>query len=258
MWQDDAARHPPLALGIAALCTLLPPSKREARPLHSAPCQQVVTAHVPALSRCARAWSVGATRSGQKKTMHVLAQQAFVNSSYPSGVTAQEWQIRACKRSPLSAFHTLAVPSYDAEATSMPSGEKAAPRTQSVCPVSVCRHSPLDTHHTLTVPSYDADAIRAPSGEKTAARTQSSCPASMNMHSPDSVEKRPTFLLAEAMTIVWPSGEKAAAFAMPFSAIRATMLSPVAVRQTRTVPSMEVVSALPRSGERTAPVSGFA
>ena len=77
---------------------------------------------------------------------------------------------------PVVTSHSLTVPSLDADARVLPSGEKATELTQDVCPKSVPVLDPVATSHSLTVPSRDADATVLLSGEKATERTQFLCP----------------------------------------------------------------------------------
>jgi hypothetical protein len=62
--------------------------------------------------------------------------------------------------------HRRTVPSDDADASSLPSGEKATPRTGFLWPSSVRSVVHDRLSHSRTVPSSDADASSLPSGKK--------------------------------------------------------------------------------------------
>jgi hypothetical protein len=77
------------------------------------------------------------------------------------------------------ASHSLTVSSHDADASCLPSGEKATAQTESEWPSSVCRVALVAVSHSLTVLSHDADANWLPSGEKATAQTESEWPSSI-------------------------------------------------------------------------------
>ena len=79
----------------------------------------------------------------------------------------------------MAASQSLTVLSSDADATGLPSGEKATALTQSEWPSSVCSAAPVAASQSLTVSSSDADATSLPSGEKATALTQSEWPSSV-------------------------------------------------------------------------------
>src|SRR2546429_9409435 len=74
---------------------------------------------------------------------------------------------------------SLTVLSYDADATSLPSGENATAQTALEWPSSVCSGAPVADSQILTVLSSDADATSLPSGENATAMTQSEWPSSV-------------------------------------------------------------------------------
>ncbi len=80
---------------------------------------------------------------------------------------------------PVVVSQSRTVPSSEADAIVLPSGEKATAWTESLCPSSVCRCVPVVVSQSRTVPSREADAIVLPSGEKATALTQSLCPSSV-------------------------------------------------------------------------------
>src|SRR5277367_2600266 len=80
---------------------------------------------------------------------------------------------------PDPASHSLTVLSLYADASVLPSGEKATAMTELEWPSSVCSTAPDPASHSLTVLSYDADASVLPSGEKATALTQAEWPSSV-------------------------------------------------------------------------------
>src|SRR5277367_5538803 len=78
---------------------------------------------------------------------------------------------KVCSGAPESASQSLTVSSYEADASSLPSGEKATALTPEICPSSVCSGVPEPASQSLTVLSYEADASSLPSGEKATALT---------------------------------------------------------------------------------------
>ena len=79
-----------------------------------------------------------------------------------------------------AASQSLTVLSSDADATSLPSGEKATALTELEWPSSVCSAAPVAASQSLTVSSSDADATSLPSGEKATALTQPEWPSSVD------------------------------------------------------------------------------
>src|ERR1700744_2310097 len=67
---------------------------------------------------------------------------------------------------------SLMVWSFDADASVLPSGEKATSVTKLVWPSSVCSAAPDRPSQSLTVRSFDADASVLPSGEKATSLTK--------------------------------------------------------------------------------------
>ena len=80
---------------------------------------------------------------------------------------------------PVFASQSRTVSSYDADATTLLSGEKATDSTQPVCRLRVCRVPPVFASQSRTVSSYDAEATTLPSGEKATDKTQPVCPLSV-------------------------------------------------------------------------------
>ena len=74
-----------------------------------------------------------------------------------------------CSTAPEPASHSLTVLSSDADASVLPSGEKATALTAYKWPSSVYSTAPDPASHSLTVLSHDADASVLPSGEKATA-----------------------------------------------------------------------------------------
>src|SRR5579884_910480 len=75
---------------------------------------------------------------------------------------------------PLSTSHRRALVSQDTEASRLPSGEKATPRTRRTCPTNLRSSLAVAASHSRTVLSAPAVATYLPSREKTAAPTSSS------------------------------------------------------------------------------------
>src|SRR5256714_14053186 len=94
-------------------------------------------------------------------------------------MTQAEWASRVCSGAPVADSQSLTVLSFDADATSLPSGENATALTQSEWPSSVCSGAPVADSQSLTVLSYDADATSLPSGENATAMTQCEWPSSV-------------------------------------------------------------------------------
>ena len=67
---------------------------------------------------------------------------------------------------PVAVSQSRTVRSHEADATSVPSGEKATALTESVWPWSVCVVAPVAASQSRTVSSLGADATSVPSGEK--------------------------------------------------------------------------------------------
>ena len=74
---------------------------------------------------------------------------------------------------------SLTIPSSDADATSLPSGENATPQTEPLWPSSVPRDAPVVESQSLTVLSCDADATSLPSGENATPQTRLPWPLSV-------------------------------------------------------------------------------
>ena len=70
------------------------------------------------------------------------------------------------RAAPEPASHSLTVSLYEADASSLPSGEKATALIGPEWPSSVCRAAPEPAAHSLTVQSLEADASSLLSGEK--------------------------------------------------------------------------------------------
>src|SRR6516162_5233796 len=83
------------------------------------------------------------------------------------------------RRAPLLASQISTVASCDADATCLPSGEKATEETELLWPSSVWRRGPLLASQILTVASCDADATCLPSGEKATEETELLWPSSV-------------------------------------------------------------------------------
>src|SRR5439155_1267519 len=97
----------------------------------------------------------------------------------------------------------------DADATSLPSGEKVTPETPSEWPSSVRRTAPVAESQSLTVLSSDADATSLPSGEKATPETPFEWPSSVRRTAPVAESQSLTVLSSDADATSLPSGEKA-------------------------------------------------
>ncbi len=75
----------------------------------------------------------------------------------------------------VAASQSRTVVSFDADASSLESGEKATDQTQPLCPLSVCCSEPVTASQSRTVVSSDADASSLESGEKATDLTQLLC-----------------------------------------------------------------------------------
>ncbi len=98
---------------------------------------------------------------------------------WPSGENATDLTRSACPVngptavSPVVAFHTRIVRSFDPETIRWPSGENATDQTEPECPVNgPAAVSPVVAFHTRIVRSYEPEAMRRPSGESAMERTQ--------------------------------------------------------------------------------------
>jgi hypothetical protein len=116
------------------------------------------------------------------------------------------------RRSPIDPWPdvwSLTVLSSDADASSLPSGEKATALTQAEWPLSVCSAAPEPVSQSLTVPSLDADASSLLSGEKATALTQAEWPSSVYSTTPEPAFRSVTVLTRDANASSLLSGEKA-------------------------------------------------
>jgi hypothetical protein len=107
--------------------------------------------------------------------------------------------------------HSLMVPSHDADASVLPSGEKAAALTLLEWSPSVLSAAPDWLSHSLMALFHDADASVLPSGEKATAMTLSEWPSSVLSAAPDRPSHSLAVLSSDAGASVVPSGEKATA-----------------------------------------------
>src|ERR1700735_1415875 len=80
---------------------------------------------------------------------------------------------------PVVASQSRTVVSYEADASTLPSGEKATALTELLWPSSVCFQAPVVAFQSRTVLSYEADARTLPSGEKATAKTELLWPSSV-------------------------------------------------------------------------------
>ena len=74
---------------------------------------------------------------------------------------------------PVATFHNLTVPSVDAVASVLPSGEKETFQTYLLCPWKRWISFPLATSQSMIMPSKEQEAIFFPSGKKTTLLTES-------------------------------------------------------------------------------------
>jgi hypothetical protein len=109
---------------------------------------------------------------------------------------------------PVAASHSRTILSLDADATTLPLGENATEKTQSVCPSSFCGAAPVAASQSRTVSSHDADANTLPSGEKATEQTQPVCPSSFCSPAPVAVSQSRTVLSIDADATTLPAGEK--------------------------------------------------
>ena len=79
----------------------------------------------------------------------------------------------------MAGFQSRTVLSSEADASVLPSGEKATAVTQPLWPVSVCWWVPVAGSQSRTVLSTEADASVLPSGEKATAVSQWLWPVSV-------------------------------------------------------------------------------
>jgi hypothetical protein len=108
-----------------------------------------------------------------------------VQSSEKERVPTMAPTSNVCSTAPDPASHSLTVLSLDADASSLPSGEKATAVTQSEWPSSVCSTAPDPASHSLTALSRDADASSLLSGEKATALIQLEWPSSVCSTAPE-------------------------------------------------------------------------
>ena len=81
------------------------------------------------------------------------------------------------RQDPVPASQSRSIVSFDADATSWPSGEKATALTEYEWPSSVLRQNPVPASQSRSVLSDEADATSWPSGEKTTAPTPPEWPS---------------------------------------------------------------------------------
>jgi hypothetical protein len=116
---------------------------------------------------------------------------------------------RVCLWVPMAASQSRTVLSYEADATVVPSGEKATDMTESLWPLRVCLWAPMAASQSRTVLSFEADATVVPSGEKATDMTDSLWPSRVCLWAPVAASQSRTVLSSEADATVVPSGEKA-------------------------------------------------
>jgi hypothetical protein len=124
--------------------------------------------------------------SGEKATAVTLSEwpSSVLRSLPPTAVRCSRWmptrpagrparRLRRWPRrnGPVAASYSRTVLSWDADATSWLSSEKARALTTVEWPLSVLRHDPVAASHSRTVQSSDAAATSWPSGEKARALT---------------------------------------------------------------------------------------
>ena len=115
----------------------------------------------------------------------------------------------------MAGSQSRTVLSFEADASVLPSGEKAMAVTEPLWPVSVCWWAPVAGLQSRTVLSSEADASVLPSGEKATAVTQPLWPVSVCWWAPVAGSQSRTVLSCEADASVLPSGEKATAVTQP-------------------------------------------
>ena len=92
--------------------------------------------------------------------------------------------LSVCRAAPVAESQSRTVLSSEADATSLPSGEKATALTSSKWPSSVCSAAPVAKSQSRTVLSREnmppeADATSLPSGEKATVLTPFEWPSSV-------------------------------------------------------------------------------
>jgi hypothetical protein len=92
------------------------------------------------------------------------------------------WPSSVCSDAPVVASQSRTVWSPEADASRVPSVEKATDVTQAVWPSSVCSDAPVVASQSRTVWSPEADASRVPSVEKATDVTLAVWPSSVCKH----------------------------------------------------------------------------
>ena len=171
-------KHPPQALDppqAPQWCAAARARRRPRRRPRRLGVQQLVLAVVLAALVCSSScsslsppWCACPRRRG----VLVLAVAVAVAAVVCSSSSSTPWcaAVRPRRRGVLS---------YEADATTLPSGEKATDVTQFEWPSSVSRAAPVAASQSLTVLSYEADATTLPSGEKATDVTEFEWPSSL-------------------------------------------------------------------------------
>ena len=105
--------------------------------------------------------------------------------------------------------HSRIVPSQDAEASNLPSGENATELTLPVCPSRVAIFVRVATSHSFTVSSVDPEANSVPSGENATELTPRVCPSRVAIFVRVATSHSFTVASTDPEARVVPSGEKA-------------------------------------------------
>ena len=87
------------------------------------------------------------------------------------------------RQDPIATSYSRTVLSYNADATSWPSSEKATARTLPKWPLSVLQQDPIAASHSQMVP-YNVNATSQPSGKKATALTSLKWPLSVLRQDP--------------------------------------------------------------------------
>ena len=153
-------------------------------------------------------------RLGARRLLLTISKPRSVRRYRPSSENAKvetEQFSSACKAAPLAASQSRTVWSLEADATSVPSGEKATALTEPVWPWSVCVVAPVAASQSRTVWSVEADAISVPSDEKVTALAEPVWPWSVCVAAPVAASQSRTVRSHEADSISVPSGKKVTA-----------------------------------------------
>ena len=121
-------------------------------------------------------------RLGARRFLLIVSKPRSVRRYRPSSENAKvetEQFSSLCKAMPVAACQSRTVWSSEADAISVPSGEKATALAVLVWPRSVCVVAPVAACQSRTTQSLEADATSVPSGEKATALTMSVWPSSV-------------------------------------------------------------------------------